>query len=45
VIDGQVWSHPAFASRFVYVRNDGGESAPTGGKFELRCVPLTSQER
>jgi outer membrane protein assembly factor BamB len=40
VIDGQVWSHPAFAGRFIYVRSDGAEGAPRGGKFELVCVPL-----
>lgn len=40
-IDGQVWSHPAFADRFMYVRNDGAERAPSEKTFELLCVPLT----
>jgi outer membrane protein assembly factor BamB len=41
VIDGQVWSHPAFAGRHLYVRSDGAEQAVRQGPFELVCVRLT----
>lgn len=39
VVKGRVWSHPAFAGKFVYVRTDGGEQMGKG-PFEIRCVQL-----
>jgi outer membrane protein assembly factor BamB len=40
VIDGKVWSHPAFAGDRVYLRNDGAEQSGAGGPFELICLSL-----
>ena len=39
VIDGQVWSHPAFADKYLFVKNDGAERMGKG-PFELSCVKL-----
>jgi outer membrane protein assembly factor BamB len=35
----RIWSHPAFADRFLYFRTDGGEQMGKG-PFELKCVQL-----
>jgi outer membrane protein assembly factor BamB len=45
ICDEQVWSHPAFAGRFMYVRTDGAEKATTARNLKLLCVPLPLQER
>jgi outer membrane protein assembly factor BamB len=42
VIDGQVWAHPAFAGRHLFVRSDGAEQSGRGGPFELMCVELAA---
>jgi outer membrane protein assembly factor BamB len=44
VIDGKVWSHPAYAGRRLYVRSDGAEQSAAGGPFELVCVELVGNE-
>jgi hypothetical protein len=41
VIDGQVWGHPAFAGKWMFVRSDGAEASTRSGPFELVCVELT----
>jgi outer membrane protein assembly factor BamB len=40
VVPENVWAHPAFAGRFLYVRTDGGERAVTARNLELLCLPL-----
>jgi outer membrane protein assembly factor BamB len=40
VLSGRVWSHPAFAGRYVFARTDGGEQWQRGGPHELVCVAL-----
>ena len=35
-----LWSHPAFAGRYVYARSDGGERPAADGRYELVCVAL-----
>jgi outer membrane protein assembly factor BamB len=40
VLTGRVWSHPAFAGRFMYARTDGGEAWQSAGQNELVCVEL-----
>jgi hypothetical protein len=42
VLSGKVWSHPAFAGRFLYARTDGAE-AMGKGPFELVCLELTPE--
>jgi outer membrane protein assembly factor BamB len=44
VIDGKVWSHPAVAGKYLYVRSDGAEQSAAGGPFELVCVALVNAE-
>lgn len=39
IIDGRVWSHPAFADKFVIARSDGAERFGKG-PFEIVCVRL-----
>jgi outer membrane protein assembly factor BamB len=40
VVDGEVWSHPAFAGNRIYLRSDGAEQATRSGPLELRCIEL-----
>lgn len=40
ILNGGIWSHPAFADKFIFARNDGGERSGTGGPYELICVRL-----
>ncbi|VTS06304.1 PQQ-binding-like beta-propeller repeat protein [Tuwongella immobilis] len=40
VLSGAVWSHPAFAGKFLIARNDGGERPTATGPYELVCIPL-----
>lgn len=42
VLDGKVWSHPAFADRFLFAHTDGAER-PTATGNTLVCVELTSE--
>lgn len=41
VIDGKVWSHPAFAGNRMFLRNDGGEASASGGPFQIVALSLT----
>jgi len=45
VVSQDVWAHPAFAGRFLYVRSDGGQRSVTARDLELLCIPLVSEER
>jgi len=40
LFDGEVWSHPAFAGRHLYVRTDGAERWRGSGPHRLRCFEL-----
>jgi outer membrane protein assembly factor BamB len=40
VLSGRVWSHPAFAGRFMYAHTDGAEAWRKSGPHELVCVEL-----
>jgi outer membrane protein assembly factor BamB len=40
VLNGRVWSHPAFAGRFMYAHTDGAEAWRTAKPNELVCVEL-----
>jgi outer membrane protein assembly factor BamB len=40
VIEGGVWSHPAFAGKRMFVRSDGAEGSGRSGPFELVCIQL-----
>jgi outer membrane protein assembly factor BamB len=41
ILDKEVWSHPAFAGKCVYVRTDGAEQAVHTGPHEIACFALT----
>lgn len=40
VLDGRVWSHPAFADRFLFAHTDGAEAWQKAGPHHLVCVEL-----
>jgi outer membrane protein assembly factor BamB len=42
VIDGQVWGHPGFSGRHMFLRNDGAERMGKG-PFELICLELVGK--
>lgn len=43
ILNGNVWSHPAFAGRYVYAHSDGAEH-PDAGPHELVCIELPIQD-
>jgi outer membrane protein assembly factor BamB len=44
LVEGQVWSHPAYAGSRVYARSDGAERPTAEGPYELVCVELASSK-
>lgn len=45
LVNGKVWSHPAFAGHHVFIRTDGAEQATKDGALELACFALTQPEK
>jgi outer membrane protein assembly factor BamB len=43
ILDGAVWSHPAFAGRCVFAHADGADH-PSAGPNELVCVELPTEK-
>lgn len=44
VLNGRVWSHPAFAGRFLFAHTDGAENWRNSGPHHLLCVELAASD-